>query len=333
MINEDGKKVLEKLTEHLKNEMQKAIEGSIKASDIANSTLGVDMSIGTDRNAVIDATTLVTPIRPTWGAVPAVEGTVAYRIAIDAMIKSKAEIYKNSTIYRNGIYTTVKWSDGTVTTVKCKEGDECDDTEAFINALANKVFGGRSALKRHVRGHTVDVAEKKRKKAEKKKNVSETPTDTSDSVPAEKILDSKGQELHVGDKVFVEFDDDFLTHLLPPIQSKFEQIRGKIVTVSGVETDGFAAVSYGEKEYFCYIPESTLTKVKTEAPFEEGDYVIVDKPEDANCSPKWIIQMDELVGKPLKIIDVLADREAFGATFNGDNSAYWLYRNDWVRKA
>lgn len=51
-------------------------------------------------------------------------------------------------IFKNGLYTTVMWSDGTKTIVKRGEDEPDDEYTAFTAALAKKLYGSTSAVKR-----------------------------------------------------------------------------------------------------------------------------------------------------------------------------------------
>lgn len=53
-------------------------------------------------------------------------------------------------IFKNGLYTTVMWSDGTKTIVKRGEDEPDDEYNAFTAALAKKLYGSTSAVKRIV---------------------------------------------------------------------------------------------------------------------------------------------------------------------------------------
>ena len=50
----------------------------------------------------------------------------------------------------DGKFTTVYWGDGNKTVVKCEDGTVSDDYEAFTAALAKKIFGSNSAVKKIV---------------------------------------------------------------------------------------------------------------------------------------------------------------------------------------
>lgn len=49
--------------------------------------------------------------------------------------------------------TVVFWTDGTKTVVKCAEGTKYDEYAAFCIALAKKIYGSNSALKRAIKNH------------------------------------------------------------------------------------------------------------------------------------------------------------------------------------
>ena len=51
-------------------------------------------------------------------------------------------------IFKNGLYTTVIWSDGTKTIVKRGEDEPDDEYTAFTAALAKRLYGSTSAVKR-----------------------------------------------------------------------------------------------------------------------------------------------------------------------------------------
>ena len=76
--------------------------------------------------------------------------------------KPDVHFWEDCKIQRNGKYTTVIWKDGTVTRVTCQDSDELDDLRAFEEALAKKLYGSRTALKKFVEKRTVDVAQKKK---------------------------------------------------------------------------------------------------------------------------------------------------------------------------
>lgn len=58
-------------------------------------------------------------------------------------------------IYLNGSHTCVVWKDGTKTVVNCADGDYYDEYAAFTAALAKKIYGNNTALKRMLEEKTV----------------------------------------------------------------------------------------------------------------------------------------------------------------------------------
>lgn len=80
-------------------------------------------------------------------------------------------------IYANPPYTTVKWGDGTVTTVKCCEDDTYSEAQGFAAALAKKLYGGKhessSHVKKFVASHAIRKAKKSAKKEKKKPDLGE----------------------------------------------------------------------------------------------------------------------------------------------------------------
>lgn len=64
-------------------------------------------------------------------------------------------------IVQNGSATIVFWKDNTKTVVKCAEGTEPDAYTAFTAALAKKIFGNNSRIKKIVK-KTENQGEKKK---------------------------------------------------------------------------------------------------------------------------------------------------------------------------
>lgn len=56
-------------------------------------------------------------------------------------------------IFYDDVATVVFWTDGTKTVVKCAEGTKYDEYAAFCIALAKKIYGNNSALKRAIKNH------------------------------------------------------------------------------------------------------------------------------------------------------------------------------------
>ena len=67
-------------------------------------------------------------------------------------------------ILKNGDVTIVFWEDGTKTIVKPEPGTTLDDYTAFTAALAKRLFGSNSKLKKVIRTHTEYQAHKGKKK-------------------------------------------------------------------------------------------------------------------------------------------------------------------------
>lgn len=73
-----------------------------------------------------------------------------------------AEIYTPEKILKSGRATIVFWKDGSKTIVKLPAGEESDDYSAFTAALAKKIYGSNSAIKKVIVAKTV-VQDKKEK--------------------------------------------------------------------------------------------------------------------------------------------------------------------------
>lgn len=87
-----------------------------------------------------------------------------YEVGMSCRIRqATSRSYYPVAIYKNGRNTTVKWEDGTVTTVKRAEDTPDDEYSAFTAALAIKALGTNTAVKREIKAKTV-----LQKKAEKK---------------------------------------------------------------------------------------------------------------------------------------------------------------------
>ena len=74
------------------------------------------------------------------------------------------EIFVPLRIVRNGIATIVFWNDGTKTIVKRGEDEEDSEYSAFTAALAIKLYGSNSAVKRIV----AETKEQKKQRPKKK---------------------------------------------------------------------------------------------------------------------------------------------------------------------
>lgn len=98
--------------------------------------------------------------------------------AINRMVKStlnsKSEnvfgLYPNRIYYYDNDYTTVLWNDGTKTTVKLSDDDIYDEYSAFCAALAKRIYGSNSRIKKIIKtqGRTpLSKEDKKRRKEER----------------------------------------------------------------------------------------------------------------------------------------------------------------------
>ena len=63
-------------------------------------------------------------------------------------------------IIKSGPATIVFWADGSKTVVRCAKGTEPDDYTAFCAALAKRVYGNNSAIKRAMRTAMVNDKQK-----------------------------------------------------------------------------------------------------------------------------------------------------------------------------
>lgn len=99
--------------------------------------------------------------------------------AINRMVKSalnsKSEnvfgLYPNRIYYYDNDYTTVLWNDGTKTTVKLSDDDIYDEYSAFCAALAKRIYGSNSRIKKIIKAQgrfPLSKEDKKRRKEERK---------------------------------------------------------------------------------------------------------------------------------------------------------------------
>lgn len=98
--------------------------------------------------------------------------------AINRMVKStlnsKSEnvfgLYPNRIYYYDNDYTTVLWNDGTKTTVKLSDDDIYDEYSAFCAALAKRIYGSNSRIKKIIKTQgrfPLSKEDKKRRKEER----------------------------------------------------------------------------------------------------------------------------------------------------------------------
>lgn len=70
--------------------------------------------------------------------------------------------------YYDNNYTTVLWNDGTRTTVKLSDDDIYDEYSAFCAALAKRIYGSNSRIKKIIKTQGRFLLSKEEKKARKK---------------------------------------------------------------------------------------------------------------------------------------------------------------------
>jgi len=192
--------------------------------------------------------------------------------------KPEVHFWEDCKIQRNGKYTTVIWKDGTVTRVTCQDSDEPDDLRAFEEALAKKLYGSRTALKKFVEARTVDVARKKDDKKSSKRWKNDRARRNNGEVIAR---DSNGVELSVGDAVYIK---DFSELNWGGKVYHIDKIGDCTVTINGLE-----------------LPSECFTKVRTEPPYSVGDWVVFCNPKENYLvhSEAWTSHM--VADKPLRI--------------------------------
>ena len=213
-----------------------------------------------------------------------------------------SSLWKNAKIYRNGVHTTVKWGDGTITRVKLTEGEEGNDVDAFLNALGKKLYGSRTALKKFVEARTFDVAlVKKVKKSAKHRKGDRVRRSNGEEI----ARDANSAELSVGDAVYAK---------------KFKGINfgGGVYRIEKIMN-----FEVKVKEYWRVLPSECFTKVRTEPPYSVGDWVVFRNPKENYLvhSEAWTSHM--VADKPLKIKKI-----------NGTNllcSDGCVYESLWIR--
>lgn len=77
-------------------------------------------------------------------------------------------IYPKHIYYYDNDYTTVLWDDGTKTTVKLSDDDIYDEYSAFCAALAKRIYGSNSRIKKIIKTQGRFLLSKEEKKARKK---------------------------------------------------------------------------------------------------------------------------------------------------------------------
>ena len=90
---------------------------------------------------------------------------VAAVTAADAIKALMNSIYGNRVpvpvrIIKSGKVTVVFWDDGSKTIVRCAEDEIPDDYDAFTAALAKRVYGSNTRLKKMIKAVTVEQKKK-----------------------------------------------------------------------------------------------------------------------------------------------------------------------------
>lgn len=118
-------------------------------------------------------------VRSAYPGLPEFEYLENDLATIDRMVKStlnaKSEnvfgLYPNRIYYYDNDYTTVLWNDGTRTTVKLSDDDIYDEYSAFCAALAKRIYGSSSRIKKIIKTQgraPMSKEDKKRRKEERK---------------------------------------------------------------------------------------------------------------------------------------------------------------------
>lgn len=144
-----------------------------QTSLLSNATLNAAIDLKSANTATVSATPSRTTIadyfndainsvsiQPTQIILQPVEKVHPEPVCI--MTKEKPDkILPDGTVKPGGIFTTVKWKDGTYTTVKASKDDCCAPNPymAFCAALAKKLYGSNAAVHRVVNHHTQEYLE------------------------------------------------------------------------------------------------------------------------------------------------------------------------------
>lgn len=88
--------------------------------------------------------------------------------ALNAKSENVFDLYPKHIYYYDNDYTTVLWDDGTKTTVKLSDDDIYDEYSAFCAALAKRIYGSNSRIKKIIQAQGRVPLSKEEKKARKK---------------------------------------------------------------------------------------------------------------------------------------------------------------------
>lgn len=99
-----------------------------------------------------------------WPYVPSSEMADGFllgytRGAFEAGGRNNNKIFPPRKIRKDGRVTVVFWKDGTTTAVRCGEGEKYDDYTAFCAAIAKRICGSNSAIKRMLKDTPVEIPE------------------------------------------------------------------------------------------------------------------------------------------------------------------------------
>lgn len=89
---------------------------------------------------------------------PKIEVSALPSVSLSTELYSAMKCYTPKKIIRNGPATIVMWPDNTKTVVKCAEGETDNTYSAFCAALAQKIFGSNSKIKKMVSKLTEEQA-------------------------------------------------------------------------------------------------------------------------------------------------------------------------------
>jgi len=236
--------------------------------------------------------------------------------------KPEVRFWEDAKIYRNGLDTVVIWKDGSKTHVKCQEDDDLDDLRAFEEALAKRLYGSRTALKKFAKKNTIDIAKKRQKKATKK--------ETRKTYSLREFTDKEGQSVHIGDTVFINAEAGLLPEFGMVELAALYHLNGTIITVTGIGESGVKTKELCNAE----IPFKAVTKIKTEPPFKIGDWVAITPPKEGENTFGFTLDyIRELAKKPFEVLGVRAD-DVLEVNHVVDNEERTIYiKKDWVRKA
>lgn len=99
--------------------------------------------------------------------------------ALNAKSENVFGLYPKRIYYYDNNYTTVLWNDGTRTTVKLSDDDIYDEYSAFCAALAKRIYGSNSRIKKIIKTQGRIPLSKEEKKARKKERKERAEMDSA----------------------------------------------------------------------------------------------------------------------------------------------------------